>query len=33
MKPDSALEMMLKHMGRTKSNFEFLASLNKADFA
>ncbi len=33
MKPEAALEMMLKHMSRTKSNFEFLASLNKADFA
>ena len=31
MKPEDALEMMLKHMSRTESNFEFLASLNKAD--
>jgi transcription termination factor Rho len=33
MKPEDALEMMLKHLGRSQSNFEFLASLNKADLS
>ncbi len=33
MPADEALGMMLKHLGRTASNAEFLASLNKADLS